>query len=73
MVAALNAISNIHSSDDGLSINFSGYHISSKATKQMAHVLLWSTDVALAEVEKEKRLSYVKAWEESEKSKSENK
>nr|AFK38814.1 unknown [Lotus japonicus] len=30
-------------------------------------------DVALAELEKEKRLSYVKAWEESEKSKTENK
>lgn len=30
-------------------------------------------DVALAEVEKEKRLSYIKAWEESEKTKVENK
>ncbi|KAK7274499.1 hypothetical protein RIF29_15591 [Crotalaria pallida] len=30
-------------------------------------------DIALAQVEKEKRLSYVKAWEESEKSKAENK
>ncbi|XP_029130222.1 remorin-like [Cajanus cajan] len=30
-------------------------------------------DIALAEIEKEKRLSNVKAWEESEKSKAENK
>ncbi|PON43076.1 Remorin [Parasponia andersonii] len=30
-------------------------------------------DIALAEVEKEKRLSYIKAWEESEKTKVENK
>ncbi|XP_071717667.1 remorin-like isoform X2 [Rutidosis leptorrhynchoides] len=30
-------------------------------------------DVALAEVEKEKKLSFVKAWEETEKSKAENK
>ncbi|KAJ7951124.1 Remorin family protein [Quillaja saponaria] len=30
-------------------------------------------DIALADVEKEKKLSYVKAWEESEKSKAENK
>ncbi|TKY65479.1 Remorin protein [Spatholobus suberectus] len=30
-------------------------------------------DIALAEVEKEKKLSYVKAWEESEKAKAENK
>ncbi|RDY09319.1 hypothetical protein CR513_06308, partial [Mucuna pruriens] len=29
-------------------------------------------DIALAEVEKEKKLSYVKAWEESEKAKAEN-
>ncbi|EXC06847.1 hypothetical protein L484_017313 [Morus notabilis] len=29
-------------------------------------------DIALAEVEKEKRLSYIKAWEESEKTKAEN-
>jgi len=36
------------------------------------YVLLWSTDIALAEVEKEKKLSYVKAWEESEKAKAEN-
>ncbi|RYR41064.1 hypothetical protein Ahy_A08g037458 isoform A [Arachis hypogaea] len=35
--------------------------------------MLCSTDIALAEVEKEKKLSYVKAWEESEKSKAENK
>ncbi|XP_048334222.2 remorin isoform X3 [Ziziphus jujuba] len=30
-------------------------------------------DIALAEVEKEKRTSYIKAWEESEKTKAENK
>ncbi|KAJ7951125.1 Remorin family protein [Quillaja saponaria] len=30
-------------------------------------------NIALADVEKEKKLSYVKAWEESEKSKAENK
>ncbi|XP_054779667.1 uncharacterized protein At3g61260-like [Prosopis cineraria] len=30
-------------------------------------------DIALAEVEKDKRLSYIKAWEESEKTKAENK
>lgn len=31
------------------------------------------SDIALAEVEKEKRLSFIAAWEESEKSKAENK
>lgn len=36
------------------------------------HVMLFS-DVALAEVEKEKRESFIKAWEESEKTKAENK
>lgn len=30
-------------------------------------------DIALAEVDKEKKTSYIKAWEESEKSKAENK
>ena len=30
-------------------------------------------DVALAKLEDEKRLSYIKAWEESEKTKAENK
>jgi hypothetical protein len=34
---------------------------------------LYFTDVALAELEKEKSLSFIKAWEESEKSKAENK
>jgi len=31
------------------------------------------TDIALAEIGKEKRLSNVKAWEDSEKTKAENK
>jgi hypothetical protein len=31
------------------------------------------SDIALAEVEKEKRLSFIVAWEESEKVKAENK
>jgi len=39
----------------------------------MTDAILWCTDIALAEIEKEKRLSNVKAWEESEKSKAENK
>jgi len=39
----------------------------------MNDAILWWTDVALAEIEKEKRFSNVKAWEESEKSKAENK
>jgi len=39
----------------------------------MTDAILWWTDIALAEIEKEKRLSNVKAWEESEKSKAENK
>lgn len=32
-----------------------------------------STDVALANLEKEKQLSFIRAWEESEKSKVDNK
>jgi len=31
------------------------------------------SDVALADLEKEKRLSFIKAWEDSEKTKAENK
>lgn len=31
------------------------------------------SDIALAEVEKEKRLSFIRAWEDSEKTKAENK
>lgn len=31
------------------------------------------SDIALAEVEKEKKMSFIKAWEDSEKSKAENK
>lgn len=34
---------------------------------------LFYLDIALAEVEKEKRFSFIKAWEDSEKSKAENK
>lgn len=34
---------------------------------------LCSADVALAEVEKEKRTSFIKAWEENKKTKAENK
>ncbi|KAK1377009.1 Remorin [Heracleum sosnowskyi] len=40
-----------------------------KKTSEGSH----DRDVALAELEKEKRLSFIKAWEESEKSKVENK
>jgi hypothetical protein len=31
------------------------------------------SDIALADLEKEKRLSFIKAWEDSEKTKAENK
>lgn len=36
-------------------------------------IILYFPDVALAEVEKEKRNSFIKAWEDSEKTKAENK
>jgi len=35
--------------------------------------IVWFVDVKLADLSKEKRLSFVRAWEESEKSKAENK
>lgn len=37
------------------------------------HFIFSIPDVALADLEKEKKLSFIKAWEESEKSKVENK
>lgn len=41
--------------------------------KMCIHFFFSSSDVALARVESEKRLAFVRAWEESEKAKVENK
>jgi hypothetical protein len=51
--------------------NFHGMHKCSQVDNPCS--ALCFSDIALAEVEKEKKMSFIMAWEESEKTKAENK